>query len=240
MVDLKYSFDSRVGYSEISVKGYMSVGAVIDRFQDCSNFQSDSLGVGIEYLSEKKKAWVLNSWHIVFDKSLKMGDNIKVFTWAYDFSKMFGYRNFMIEDENGDKCVRASSRWVLMDTDIMRPVKIEQPDVEMYELDEKLCMEYSQRKIAVPEELKEEDKIKVRGYQIDTNGHMNNAWYVKIAIDYLKRDNIKSLRVEYKKSAVINDIIKVKQYSDEEKSTVVLSDEEDIIYAVIEFAFEDK
>lgn len=234
---MKYSFDSRVGYSELSSKGYMSAGAVLDRFQDCSNFQSDSLGVGIEYLSENRRVWILNSWQIVFDNKLKMGDNIKVCTWAYNFDKMFGYRNFMIEDEAGNKCVRAASRWVLMDTDKMRPVKIELSDVEMYGAEEKLDMDYSDRKIAVPKELEEEDCIKVRGYHIDTNGHMNNAWYVKIAMDYLESDDIKSLRVEYKKSAVLNDIMKVKTASADNGKTVVLCDAQDKVYSVIEFTF---
>lgn len=235
MIRLKYSFDSKVGYSELSSKGYMSVGAVLDRFQDCSNFHSDSLGVGMEYLSGKKRGWILNSWQIVFDNKLKMGDNIKVYTWAYSFDKMFGYRNFMIEDEYGNKCVRAASRWILMDTDKMRPVKIESSDVEMYGTEEKLDMDYSDRKIAVPEELEEEDRIKVRGYHIDTNGHMNNAWYVKIAMDYLESDNIKSMRVEYKKSAVLNDIMKVKTASADNGKMVVLCDAQDKVYSVIEF-----
>lgn len=239
-LQLKYSYDSRVGYSEISSKGYMTAGATIDRFQDCSNFQSDALGVGIQYLSGKNRVWILNSWQIIFDRKLKMGDSIKVYTWAYDFDRMFGYRNFMIEDGAGSKCVRASSRWLLMDTEVMRPIKIEPDDVEIYGREEKLDMEYSDRKIAIPGALEETDRIKVRGYHIDTNGHMNNAWYVKIAMDYLKGGDVKSLRAEYKKSAVLGDIMKVKTAFYDGREIVVLCDSEDMVYSVVEFAFGSK
>lgn len=235
---MKYSFDARVGYSEISDEGYMKAGSVIDRFQDCSNFQSESLGVGWEYLSGINRVWVLNSWQIIFDKQMKMGDNIKVSTWAYGFDKLFGYRNFMITDEKGEKCVRAASRWVLIDPKTMRPLKISPQDVEMYETEEKLEMDYGKRKIAVPEDLSVKENIKVRRYQIDTNGHMNNAWYVKIAMEYIEnKKNVRQLRAEYRKSAVISDIIRVKVHSENNNSIVVLCDEKDAIYSIVEFEF---
>lgn len=63
-----YTFDSRIRYSEIDRSGRLSIPAVVDYFQDCSAFQSEELGVGVEYLANKKRAWILNSWQIVFEK----------------------------------------------------------------------------------------------------------------------------------------------------------------------------
>lgn len=57
-----YTFDSRIRYSEIDRSGRLSIPAVVDYFQDCSAFQSEELGVGVEYLANKKRAWILNSW----------------------------------------------------------------------------------------------------------------------------------------------------------------------------------
>ena len=54
-----YTFDSRVRYSEIDHQGTMTLPALINYFQDCSTFQSESLGLGMKALREKKKAWVL-------------------------------------------------------------------------------------------------------------------------------------------------------------------------------------
>lgn len=63
-----YTFDSRIRYSEIDRSGRLSVPAVVDYFQDCSAFQSEELGVGVEYLANKKRAWILNSWQIVLER----------------------------------------------------------------------------------------------------------------------------------------------------------------------------
>ena len=54
-----YTFDSRIRYSEIDRSGRLSIPAVVDYFQDCSAFQSEELGVGVEYLANKKRAWIL-------------------------------------------------------------------------------------------------------------------------------------------------------------------------------------
>ena len=60
-----YTFDSRVRYSEIDHQGTMTLPALINYFQDCSTFQSESLGLGMKALREKKKAWVLSYWQVV-------------------------------------------------------------------------------------------------------------------------------------------------------------------------------
>ena len=41
-----YTFDSRVRYSETAEDGRISLNAIIDYMQDCTNFQSEDLGVG--------------------------------------------------------------------------------------------------------------------------------------------------------------------------------------------------
>ena len=71
-----YTFDSRIRYSEIDRSGRLSIPAVVDYFQDCSAFQSEELGVGVEYLANKKRAWILNSWQIVLERrsQLEHGD----------------------------------------------------------------------------------------------------------------------------------------------------------------------
>ena len=63
-----YTFDSRIRYSEIDRSGRLSIPAVVDYFQDCSAFQSEELGVGVEYLA--------NKMNISKDEIIAIGDNI--------------------------------------------------------------------------------------------------------------------------------------------------------------------
>ena len=48
-----YSFEGRVRYSECDDAGRLSLVSLINYFQDCSTFQSESLGLGIARLSEE-------------------------------------------------------------------------------------------------------------------------------------------------------------------------------------------
>ena len=117
-----YTFDSRVRYSEVGEDARITVNAIIDYMQDCTNFQSEDLGVGLEYHKKKQLMWVLNSWQIVIEKYPAMGEEITVGTQAYGFEKMFGYRNFLITDSSGECVAKANSIWVLMDLKKNRPM----------------------------------------------------------------------------------------------------------------------
>ena len=119
-----YTFDSRVRYSETDENGNLSLESLIDYMQDCTNFQSEDLGVGLEYHRQKNIMWVLNFWQIVIDEYPAMGENITVGTQAFGFEKMFGHRNFLIthQGEPEHRIAIANSLWVLMDLKKGRPM----------------------------------------------------------------------------------------------------------------------
>ena len=59
-----YQFKSRVRYSETGVDARLSLMGIMNYMQDCSTFQSEDCGVGLAYLEEKNRAWLLSSWQI--------------------------------------------------------------------------------------------------------------------------------------------------------------------------------
>ena len=232
-----YTFDSRVRYSEISKEGTLALGSIINYMQDCSTFQSEDLGIGVEYLKEQKKVWLLNSWQLQIEKLPVLGERITVGTWAYGFKGMYGYRNFVINDKNGKHLVKANSIWVFYDLEKGRPAKVTEETLEAYGNEPKLDMEYTGRKVPMPEGGIQKDPFPVRKYQIDTNGHVNNGQYIRMAQECIPTLSvITGLRAEYKKSAVFGDCIyPVVVVKAEEGYTVSLNDKEGKAYAVIAF-----
>ena len=105
--EYKYMIDGRVRFSEIDHTRKITVPSIINYFQDCSTFQSEDIGVGLDVLSKKKKAWILTYWQIVIDHYPKMNDKIQVSTWASKFKGMLAERNFCMTDENGEKAAYA-------------------------------------------------------------------------------------------------------------------------------------
>ena len=50
-----YTFDSRIRYSETDETGALSLLGVINYLQDCSTFQSEDIGLGVEYSGRKEE-----------------------------------------------------------------------------------------------------------------------------------------------------------------------------------------
>ena len=99
---MKYSFDSCVRFSEVGEDQKLTLGSVINYFQDCSTFQSESLGAGVEFLRKQHRVWVLSSWQVVIERYPALCEKIRITTWAYGFKRFLGNRNFTMEDEAGN------------------------------------------------------------------------------------------------------------------------------------------
>lgn len=231
---MAFSFDSKIRYSEVDADCSLTLTGLTNYFQDCSVFHSEALDVSVDYLERNHIAWVLSSWQICIERMPKLNDKVKVSTWAYDMKAFYGYRNFKMEDENGDMLAYANSVWVLMDTQSGRPLKISKEFADTYGFEPKLEMEKTERKIPVPDDLEEAGKIVVPQYFIDSNHHMNNEKYIMLAQKLLPADfKLKELRVEYRKEAKLSDTIVSYVKHTPERTVVLLADEEKKPYAVI-------
>ena len=236
-------FNSRIRYSEVDSSGSLSMESLLDYFQDCSTFHSEDLGVGVEYLTKRHLAWVMSSWQIVADRYPRLGERVVIGTAPYELKGFFGYRNFLMETEEGERLACANTLWTLMDMENMRPAKPTAKMLEAYVMEEKLPMDYAPRKIALPAEggIRRET-IEIRRHHLDTNYHVNNGQYIRIAMEclpagLLQKENahIRQMRAEYKKQAHLGDRIYPVVYSEgEEAAAIALNNQEGQPYCVVE------
>ncbi len=231
-----YTFDSRVRYSEIDESGTLALSSVINYMQDCSTFQSEDLGLGVEYLKEHRLVWLLNSWQLQIERLPVLAERITIGTWAHGFKGIYGYRNFAIYDSQKRYLVKANSIWVFYDWEKNRPVRITEEMESSYGREPSLEMDYAERKIIVPEGGIAENPFPIRKHQIDTNGHVNNGQYILMAQEYMPQMlSIRTLRAEYRKSAVYGDRIHPVVVSTEKGGVISLNDKEGKPYAVVAF-----
>lgn len=231
-----YCFDSVVRYSEMDADRQMTLPAILDIMQDCCTFHSEKLGIGIDYLAKNQRAWVLSSWQVIVNRYPQMGEKIRVCTWPYNFKSFMGSRNFKIEDAQGNVIAYANSLWVFLDTANKRPIRVPNEVAERYELEPPYEMEYARRKIQLGDMMQSAEPVRVGRFHIDTNHHVNNSKYVMMAKEYLPKDfKVRELRAEYKKSAVLGDVIYPKFKREEHQVVVSLENEAQEPYAVVEF-----
>ena len=231
-----YKMDVRVRYSECGTDNKMRISAIINYFQDCTTQNSEEIGVGHDYLVEKNRAWILNSWQVEIARRPKVGESIEVGTWATGFKGVFGPRDFYMTTSEGEELARAHSLWVYIDTETGRPIKPTEEEIAVYEVGEPILMEEVSRKIKVPEGAIKVDTFPVHKYHIDTNAHVNNSKYIELACEALPEEfEVQKLRVEYKKAAVLGDRIELRRVTEDERIVVELCDEDGNTYAIVEF-----
>lgn len=230
-----YTFHSRVRYSELNHKnGHLDLYSIINYFQDCSTFQSEDNGRGLEYLQSQHKVWMLNSWQVDLIQPAKLGDYITVSTWAHNFKGFYGYRNFMMKNKDDQVIAVANSIWLYLDTLSGRPTKV--PEDHGYPIEDPYPMVYADRKISIGEAQEILPPFPVIKSNIDSYNHVNNGQYIKMAEEYLPVDfKTKHMRVEYKKQAILGDMIVPIICKDHHKQTIILADLDQKPYAIIEF-----
>lgn len=224
-----YTFDSRIRYSETDPDGYLRVDSLIDYLQDCSTFQSEDLGIGISYLQEHHCAWLINYWQIDILRLPRLGERVVIGTSPYEIRGFLGKRNFMMESKEGERLVNANSIWSLIDTQKGLPVHATKEMIEPYEIAPKFDMEYLPRKIQVPKEGGTPWKsFFVTEQDIDSNHHVNNSRYVRMAMVKEKNNvGIRRLRVDYLQQAHLGDSMNPVLYGDMEGDHIISLNGED-------------
>lgn len=237
-----YTYTTKVGYSQVDTDRLMRIDAMTALFQDVTCFQGEDIGNGFALLEPRRQAWILNSWQIEVKRFPAFNEQITVGTFPTSFKGFIGNRNFVIKDADDEMIVMANSIWTFMDMAKMRPARVDEDFISKYTLEEPLPMDYSARKILLPDtedeqewEVSEREPITVREYHLDSNMHVNNGQYVQIASAYLSGTiRFNRMRVEYRNQARLGDVMVPVVYTKGDICIVALGDVEKKPYAVVE------
>ena len=231
-----YSFESRIRYSETDCERRLTLPALINYFQDCSTFQAEDVGVGFQYMKERKQVWVLASWQIDIDRYPKMGERVVVGTIPYEIRGFFGQRNFFMKGEDGSFLAKANTLWTLIEIETEKPRRAAKEMLDCFQIGEKLEMQYEDRKILIPEVREARGQIPVVQHHLDANRHVNNGQYISIAMEFLPEGlQVKRLRAEYRKQAFLGDVMVPYIAKEENRYVISIQNPEGQCYAVVEF-----
>ena len=234
-----YRNDYKIGIEDIGVNSEATNKALLAIMQDVSALHSASIGYGVFEIETKKRAWMLLDWKMKVIKRPKYNDEIKAETWSRKVERLYAYRDFQLKDKDGNIIAIGTSRWIFVDTDRRRPVRLTADIVDLYESETD--------KSVFPEEIKdieyEEDYIFKKEYyiqrrDIDINEHMHNLSYLDMAYEILPDDIYKNkifdnVRIVYKKEIVYGENIEC-YYSQHNDKYIITAKSKDKINAVIE------
>lgn len=240
-----YLYHDRVKMSQTDKRRNLTIPAIIDAMQNCVMFQLEDLGVGLDYMDQENKMLVVTCWQVQIFSLPRLFDSISLATQAYAFKAATGFRNCMIYDKDGKLCVASNSIGVFVDATTGRPIKTTAEEWGKYDIKKGLELEFKDRHIPIPTEYEIVEQFQVNIHHLDTNNHMNNAQYVRIAYNYLPENfDVSDFRVEYKKAAKLGDMVFVHFSAFTENSNMAfpsevicisLCDETGSAYAAVEF-----
>ena len=204
-----YEIKHRVCTSQTAINGKMRLTGALEAIQDCSLLWIESEPSFWSYLTAKNLGMFILSRQVDIMRLPVYGERITVQTRIFDCNNFLGYRNTALYGEDGLPCLLTWGLGSFVNMETGKMTRVPQNEMDKITIDQKLEMEYLDKKISVPDiHGRRSDAVVVKRNDIDLYHHMNNVKYIEVALELLPEDfEINRLRIEYKKSAKLRDVL---------------------------------
>ncbi len=232
-----YSLNYKVTTSTCDSEGRLKLYSALQMMQDCSEMWIDSEPGVKQFFSNQNMAQLLASRQVEVVRVPQYKEELTVTSSVYGMKPMFGFRNTFIYDAAGLPCYRTWSMGAFVDKANGRLKRVDDATISSMHLEPQLPMDYRDRRIILPKNgaAMTLEPVKVLRADIDYNRHMNNANYVRMAMEFLPQDfQVRGLRVEYRVAAKLGDELTPTLYEIAGGWIVALSVGTDVC-AIIEF-----
>ena len=204
-----YSLKYKVTTSACDSEGRLKLYSALQMMQDCSEMWIDSEPGVKRYFTEQNMTQLLATRQVEVIRVPQYKEELTVTSSVYGMKPMFGFRNTFIYDAAGQPCYKTWSMGAFVDKSNGKLKRVDDATIASMTLEPQLEMNYRDRRIILPKtEGEAMAPVRVLRADIDYNRHVNNANYVRMAMELLPDDFIVSgLRVEYRVAAKLGDVL---------------------------------
>ena len=213
-----FEYSMKIPFDMSDVNGYIKIPQLILLSLQVSGMQSIELGMSDMYILENYNlVWIITDYNMKIERLPVFDEKITIETYAKSHNRLFCYRAFNIKDEEGNTIIEMVATFVLMDRDTRKVHPV------MSEITDAFDSEFSKTMIRSPrfKELEGgvEQEYRVRFYDLDMNGHVNNSKYLDwvfevMGADFLTQHVPKKVHLKYVKEVLAGGII-TSQYEQE-------------------------
>ena len=231
-----YSLNYIVTTSACDSEGRLKLYSALQMMQDCSEMWIDSEPGVKQFFTEQNMTQLLATRQVEIIRVPEFKEKLTVTTSVYGMKPMFGFRNTFIYDERGKPCYKTWSMGAFVDKSSGKLKRVDDSTIASMNIEPQLEMNYKDRRVILPKEGgMVMEPVKVLRADIDYNKHLNNANYVRMAMELLPEGfNVKGLRVEYRIAAKLGDVLTPTIYKTDASIIVALSIGGEVS-AIIEF-----
>lgn len=203
MAASEFATSHRVVYYEADDTGHLTLAMLMDLFVLVSEDQNNALGLTTDFVQAHGVGWVVTQYHIQVTALPKIGDQVTLKTRATAYNKYFAYREYWLMDVNGNELAYAEGIWVTMSYATRKITAIPAEVMAPYQSEASVRLPRLPRPARLTEDASLVDKpYTVRYFDIDENGHVNNAHYFDWMLDVLPADFLRThqptdIRIRY-------------------------------------------
>ena len=210
-----YTLDYLVTTSTCDSEGRLKLYSALQMMQDCSEMWIDSEPAARKFFDDNNMTQLLATRQVEVIRVPRFKERLSVTTSIYEVMPMYGFRNTFIRDAQGNPCYRTWSMGAFVDLATGKLARISDDAIASLTLEPKQEMNYRGRRISLPkQDGTVMDPVRVMRADIDYNRHMNNANYVRIAMELLPEGfEVRDMRVEYRIAARLDDLLTPTVYS---------------------------
>lgn len=210
-----YTLDYIVTTSTCDSEGRLKLYSALQMMQDCSEMWIDSEPAARKFFNDNNMTQLLATRQVEVIRVPRFKERLTVTTSIYEVMPMYGFRNTFIRDTQGNPCYRTWSMGAFVDLATGKLARISDDAIASLTLEPKQEMNYRGRRISLPkQDGTVMDPVRVMRADIDYNRHMNNANYVRIAMELLPVGfEVRDMRVEYRIAARLDDLLTPTVYS---------------------------
>ncbi len=232
-----FKYDYKVGLNSINNNYEITNKSILEYLENIADMHSTSVNNNIEDFNNSNYTWVLIEWNLKVIKRPKYGDEIEINTWCKNLDDRFAYRDFEIF-LNGEKCIVASSKWLIVNFETKKISKITCDFINQYLPENKEAIENKKlKKLNIQETYDLSTKVSIRKSDIDINGHLHNLNYIDLIRELMDfSEEYNEFRIVYKKEIKYGDNIIVSKRLIDDKFCFVLKSEDGIIHAIAEYS----
>lgn len=182
-------------------KGNVNLAMLVNAMLMGSEHQLDQAGAGMEALLAHGLGWVITQYELTIEKMPPVESRVLLGTQARSYNKLMTYRDYWLATPAGQRLATMRGAWVMMDltTRKLAPILPEFPEKVGAQFDThvqrfKRLPKLTQIDVDVP--------YRVRYFDIDGNGHVNNVHYFEWMEDslgaaFLQSHELATVRIKY-------------------------------------------
>ncbi len=199
-----YDYKFKVGTFDVGLGSKIRLSSILKyQMEAGERHLTDYFGLDYNTLKSQNNVFVIVNLIVKVYRSPVSGENITLTTWSKEVKGLKFFRAYKWFDENGELLIESISCCVLVDA---KEHKLLKPDVLGFDFptgDREISIQ-NPKKLRLSKELTEAGKREIYFSMLDSNEHLNNAFYADFAVDFIEKElaeNIKEFSIDFVKEA---------------------------------------